>query len=275
MCLPRDVEARDEPDDEVQPEDDGDAGDVRTEVASDDKQGTEQSEDRARCADDLGRERQECDRDRTAQRAEEVQRQKPPATEKGFEAAADQPQCQHVQADVPEARVHECDGEERPGLERHRKRRIDARRPEQQRTPDEIAEAGDQPQQERERGDRDDRVGDHRTAAVGGDRPGSGPAPLGLALSGRLLLPLLGHAFRTDDTDRPLGLALGTDRPQAPLAEHEALPVRVAIAVVVGVPLEVGRGHGGSRRGVRLRRCRQTRARPARWGGHRRPWGPC
>ena len=80
------------------------------------------------------------------------------------------------------------------------------------------------------------------SAAV--DRPGPRPPTLRLLLRGRLRLLLLAQALGADHPDRRLRLALGADRAQAPLAEHEALPVRMPVAEVLAVALEGVGGHG-------------------------------
>ena len=54
---------------------------------------------------------------------------------------------------------------------------------------------------------------------------------------------LVAQALRADHTDRRLGLALGTDGAQAPLAEHEALSIGMPVTEVVGVAPQLGRAH--------------------------------
>src|SRR5690606_12903680 len=79
------------------------------------------------------------------------------------------------------------------------------------------------------------------------DRTGSAPpAPRGPLLRGRAALLLVPEALGADDADGGLRLALRADGAHAALTQHEALPVGMPVAVVVGVCCVRIRRHCGA-----------------------------
>ena len=142
-------------------------------------------------------------RHRSAERAQQVERQEPPSAEQRLEAPSDHPQREHVQAEMPEALSARGCREQPPRLERARQLGIQRRREEEQCVLDGRADTRDQ----RAAGSANAVMPMIAYVTIGResrprDRARARPPTLRLLLRGRLRLLLIPQALRADHADR-------------------------------------------------------------------------